>query len=297
MDTNKTRLAINRVAVFWTIVFGLIAFSGVAVIKEDPILGGILAGLFSLLDIALLVLVPFWYLFDKNGVRVCYFFLPNEWYLWKNVYAIEATRSDYFASSVNNRWMDIPVFALHGNMEGEHRLYMEGVVLRTHRTKKLIEAYWDGEVTGYFLDGIKKWFAKRRQKREKDIQRHLTDEIVPMERAVRANVRQELPPYESQLKQLGLELKVSFLYVDGGGEEHKSRPDSGYTYMVLVEMAHPGETDENRIVGVSADLLQVRLGRTAYRGVEMTTAIEELRFYLEDTIATIREQGIEAYCR
>ena len=94
-----------------------------------------------------------------------------------------------------------------------------------------------------------------------------------------------------------MELKTKYLYVTDDLEELTARPRRGYTYMLLVELAQPDEADEDRIVSVSVDLLRVRLGRSAYRGVQSQGAQEELCGYLTDVLEEIATNGIEAYCQ
>jgi hypothetical protein len=55
------------------------------------------------------------------------------------------------------------------------------------------------------------------------------------------------------------------------------------------------ETDENKIVIVSVDLLYVRLGKTSYRGVKNEHAQEELQMTISDVLNEINKIGIEAY--
>jgi len=66
---------------------------------------------------------------------------------------------------------------------------------------------------------------------------------------------------------------------------------------VIAEIAHANEDDEARTVAVSVDLLYVRLGKTAYRGVKNEHAQEELQFSLSDVLNEIHKNGIETYCR
>lgn len=65
----------------------------------------------------------------------------------------------------------------------------------------------------------------------------------------------------------------------------------------MVEISHFNETDEDRIVVVSVDLLYVRLGKSSYRGVKNERAEEEFQFTLSDVLDEINKNGIEVYCQ
>ena len=180
---------------------------------------------------------------------------------------------------------------------GKRRFYMEGHVRKSIRTKRLFEQYWDGTITGYLFDGMKERRQKRKAKKEMQIKAHLTDEIVPMEREVRAKARKWLEPFVAQARHYDLEIKTKYLYITKDLQELNSRPEERYTYTLLAEIAHFGETDENRIVVVSVDLLFVRLGKTAYRGVHNVHAKEELDGTVSDVLDEIGKKGIEIYCK
>jgi hypothetical protein len=106
-----------------------------------------------------------------------------------------------------------------------------------------------------------------------------------------------LEPFVAQAKHYDLEIKTKHLYITKDFEELNSRPQKGYTYTLLAEIARFGETDENRIVVVSVDLLYVRLGKTAYRGVQNVHAKKELDDIFSDVLNEIGKNGIEAYCK
>lgn len=254
---------------------------------------GIVAVLFIIIPA---IFTPFCYSFDISGVSLCYIFLPTERYLWKDIYAIEV--SDMSIGKRANIF-DIfyaSVFCIKGKNVGKRMFYMEGNIRKSFRTKYLLEKYWDGTITGYFFKDAKKWINKRRAKRQEQISEHITDEIVPMEREIRAEMRGWIEPFIAEAKQYDLDIKVKYLYITNDFEELKSRPNEGYTYTLIAEIAHFNETDENRIVTVSVDLLYVRLGKKAYHGVYNECAKEELRSTLSDVLSEINRIGIENYC-
>ena len=171
---------------------------------------------------------------------------------------------------------------------------MDGKIHKNRRTKRLLETYWDGTVSGYFFEGLRKWWQSRREKRENEIRQHRTDEVVPMERAVRAETRSALALCAAQAAQLGLKLRIKFYYETEDQEEVHSRPRGNYVYTALVELCRPGETDESKIIATSAGLFHVRLGKTAYRGVKEDAALYDLRQEVSEMLEEVRKNGFEA---
>lgn len=282
------------------IVAGVLFGMGAFVFLQDGNLGwGIGFGVVTLLLVVLsCFFTPYCYAFDKDGVSLLYLFSPTERYLWKNIHAIEVgVDFGYMHDDDLFDWLFGGYFALHGQVESAPWFFMEGHIRKSFRTKYLLEKYWDGTIEGYLFDDVKAWFRKRKNKKQAEVRAHLTDEVVPMERAVRAKAREWLKPFEARAKQHGWTLRTQYLYITRDEDELHSRPQKGYAYTAYMEISQEGETDENRIVCLSVDLLQVRLGKTAYRGVECTTAEEELRSTLNDVFQELAEHGFDVYCK
>lgn len=245
--------------------------------------GFCIAALVFLISAALFT--PYCYAFDREGISLCYIFLPVERYLWRDIHAIEVEWHNGNAGKAHIlEFFYASVFVIHGKPVGTARFYMSGHIRKSFRTKRLLETYWDGTITGYLFEDTKKWIQKRNKRKQKQIRLHLTDEIAPMEREIRAKCREWLSPLAAQAKQYNLELKTKYLYITKDFEELRSRPQEGYTYTLIMEVAHPGETDEERIYVVSIDLIYVRLGKTAYRGVINEHIEEELRISFTDAL-------------
>lgn len=296
-DVNKKRqIALNKLFNL-CVVFGLFFIRlSIEFFRDDETAWAIGTGIAAVHFIIIpAIFTPFCYSFDSEGVSLCYVFLPTERYLWKDIYAIEVTNIstgkvsmfDFFYASV---------FSIKGKNAGKRMFYMEGNIRKSFRTKKLLERYWDGTITGYFFGDVQKRINKRRAKSKAQIDQHVTDEIVPMEREIRAEKRAGLKPFIEEAKQHELDIKVKYLYITSDLEELRSRPKEGYTYTLVAEIAHFNETDESRILVVSADLLYVRLGKKAYRGVYNDGAKEELHRILSDVLCEIGRNGIETYC-
>ena len=297
---KKRQFAFNRLFNAFLFAAWLFIVLGIGVFFESV---GAAVGFWVFALVALssaLVTQPCCYLFDTEGVTICYTFFLNERYLWKNIYRIEVEEDSGSHKSFLLDWLLSYAFHIYGNAEGTRRFYIQGEIRKTLRTKRLLEKYWDGNITGYLSDDVKEWKEKRhsrKAKKEREIAKHLTDEIVPMEREARARFRAAVAPITDQAALMGLDLRTEYIYITQGGGEYQSRPDQNYTYAALIKLSRRDETDDSRVVEVGIDLLFVRLGRTAYRGVENGNFSTELTETLTEVLAEIRENGIESYCQ
>ena len=257
---------------------------------DEIIWGVILAVAACLLILLPLIFTPCCYIFDSKGVSFCYILIPNERFLWNDIYAIEVEDISPPYTHMYSITLDFfyaSVFCLKGNDSIKRRFFENVHIRKSFRTKKLLEKYWDGTITGYFFDDAKKWINKKRAKKQAYVNAHFTDEIVKMEREIRADTREWLKPVLAQAKQNNLDVKLKYYYVTKNSKELKSRPQEGYAYSVDVEISHYNEIDENRIIVVSVDLLYVRFGKSSYRGIKNKQAKEELQIDFSDVLEKI----------
>ncbi|MBE6542981.1 MAG: hypothetical protein E7675_01130 [Ruminococcaceae bacterium] len=230
--------------------------------------------------------IPYGYFFDKDGVSVMYVFYSEERYLWRNIYYIMAT---YDSLSSRNPILDLvfsQVFEIGGDVEGKHRFYMNGHIRKSRRTRKLIEKYWDGRIT---KEGEN---TKKKSKKAKEL-KLLSDEVAALERQVRAESRRWVEAFKGKAESLGLEIRSEYIYITPNFDERKSRPNSPYKYTMILEICNIGEKDEDKIILIDADLINVRLGKRAYRGVINKKAEAEFYSIMEQTLDEIRKNGIE----
>ena len=300
---TKKQIALNKlfnVCVITGLFFG---YGAIVFFKERERGFGLMFGVIALLLTVLpAIFTPFCYVFDGEGVSFLYVLSPVERYLWKDVYAIEVEDTSTGRPSVLDL-LYANVFAISGNSAGKRRPYMTGHIRKSFRTKRLLEKYWDGQITGYFFEDIKEAVGKHKEatgkkkaKKQARVSAQITDETVAMEREVRAETRECLKAFEERANANGLEMKANYLYVTEDFDEFTSRPDEGYTYTLSIEIARFGETDEGRIAVFEMELLRVRLGKTAYRGVKIKGACAELEKSLADALDEIIKNGIVAYC-
>lgn len=290
---DRQQFAFNRLFNLFVIVGVLFGAGAIVVLLEQEWSLSIGLGIFALFFFAAALLAtPYCYRFDSEGVTICYVFFQDERYLWVNIHTITVTDDDGDSHNIFFDWLFSRVFAIKGKVEGEHRTYMRGHIQKSGRAKRLLEKYWDGTIIGYWGERNKN--RKRKGHRAKPPQ---TDTIIPMEREAGANIKEWIKPFSARTAQMNLALHTKFRYITKDLEELKSRPDEGYTYTVIVEIAPPGETKQNRIVAVGADLLYVRIGKNAYQGVFNENALQELQGYLTDTLDAIQKNGFGCCCR
>ncbi len=290
----KRDFSFNRTFNLFIILGIFLALCSYAMFTENDIGMGIGLSVLSLLFIGVpCVLEPCFYTFDSEGVSIYRVFFPVERYLWKNIHEIYATEERTTKKSLFFSW----IFEINGIPEGESRFYMKGEIRRTARTKRYIKKYWDGEISGYLVDDIKSWWNKRESKKNKIIKQHLTDEIVPIEREIRAKVRGMLSPLSERAKENGYELRTEYLYVTKDLKEFKSRPNEGYTYTLVIEISKPNEKDEDLIACIDVELIFVRLGKKAYKGIINDKALSQLELSTSEALDEIVKVGIKEYCK
>ena len=228
---------------------------------------------------------PCCYLFDDKGVTICYVFYSNERYLWKNIYRIQSkTDSDSYSHPLFDLLFS-GVYEIGGSVEGRAKFYMHGHISKGFRAKKLIQKYWDGEITKEFD------FTAKKKKREQ----HLSaDQANEAERAVRMSIRKWQTPIKEKAERSGYELRSNYLYVTNDLYEYKSRPNQAYTFTYEAEICRLGETNENKIAFFSIELLHARAGKNSWHCVESRDIDKELECISKEA-ESIFAFGIEKY--
>ena len=241
----KKQIALNKIFNFFVVIDVLLSIMTWACIEEKWIGGIIGFGIIAVAAWAITTLfVPCCYVFDQNGVSIVYIFLLNERYLWKKINSIEV---DYKSCGRHARQMFLySVFDIFGESESENHFYMVSNITKSLRSERLIKKYWSGTITGYFWEDTKAWLDRKKAKKEKVIKQHFTDQIVPMERELRATTREFLAFFVEKARSLGLHLSAEYIYVTKKGESLNSRPKSHYTYTLVLKIAPSDESGNKR---------------------------------------------------
>ena len=295
----KREVAFNKLFNLYVVVGALFVYGAIVMLQDDPELGRSVGGGIVMLVIAAhfilvpTILMPALYMFDEKGVTICFLFFPNERYLWENIAAIEATDDSSSSQHPILDFLFSGVFEISGAVDGKERFYMQGHIRRSRRTRHLLEKYWDGKITGYFIDDVKAWVNKKKgKKKETPVD---STKIAAMERELRAEVKEWVKPYILKAEEIGLNADLKFVYTTKDLNESNSRPKENFTYLAIVRLSKLGEEDTERVVEVSADLMKGYAHKKEYKGVKNKHAGDELTFYLEDTLKEISKNGIESY--
>ena len=156
---NKHQYALNRLF-FCFILIGLFFAVTVAPLAMEEISLGIIMGMIATgLLVTPLILMPYCYRFDTDGITLRYLFVKNERYLWKNVRTV-TVHTESKSIGVSN------YFELEANPEGNRLFYMEGHVRKSGRTQRLLETYWQKKITGYYYEELKSKLTRRLEKEE-----------------------------------------------------------------------------------------------------------------------------------
>lgn len=273
-----------------TIISGILLFIACISLpleEEDKSITAFLIVVSVFLVVCPLFATPCFYVFDSEGVTIYYVFYSKERYLWKNIYRIQSTTDSSSSSHLIFDLIFSGIFEIGGQVEGKKKFYMHGHISKGFRAKKLIEKYWDGEITKDFEFGKKK-------SKNRNPSKFSTDEISSAERALRSHIRDWQIPLQDRAENQCLEFRSTFLYITDDFDEFKSRPKTPYTYIYEVEICRQGETEEEKIAYFSAELLYVRIGRNAYKYVENKYVNDELQDITAE-VEKIFSIGIDAY--
>ena len=294
----KKQYALNKLFNFCFIVGLFFGWGSIGLFLEGDIPWGLGFAIIALLFIVpASIFTPYCYAFDSEGVSLRYIFLPVERYLWNDIHSITVDEIEHSShNTISFESIYNSVFSIKGTNVGPLKFYMNGRIRKTFRTKYLLEKYWDGEITGYMFEGFQKWKRERKRQKQADTQMYLTSEVIPMEQEARELTREWIKPYVIQAEQHNLYIKTNYYFVTKDFEELNARPKEGYTYTLVAEIARFHEKDEDRIVVLSIDLVYVRLGKTAYRGVKNSALQEEFEQTFSEVLNEIYKNGIDAYC-
>lgn len=144
---NKKEIALNKSFFLFVFMGGLILSLGIyLVIDNITALRAVVlfTGLFFL--VGGMIKEPFCYGFNEDGITLYFSFFPNEKYLWKNIRTIIKTCESFSVSLPILSSIFSNVYEICGKVEGKQRFYMNGVVSRSNRTKKLFEKYWHKKI-------------------------------------------------------------------------------------------------------------------------------------------------------
>jgi hypothetical protein len=191
-------------------LFGLLAGNVVAAISVALLIERDGAGWIGLILALILLSVaifitPVLYLFDKDGVNCVYFVFSNERYLWNQISSISLEMD---SGRYNGRF-----YQIKGRPQGERKKHMNGEIRKTIRTKRLLHRYYNGTI-----EGESSWKGFRSKQKKVQSASIDADEVMTMEREMRARVKEALVPIVDRARVNDLAISVEYLYAVRGGE-------------------------------------------------------------------------------
>ena len=146
MMKNKKDIALNK-SFFLFVVLGVVTLIiGYVAISEKVTVWSVFFCVLGLLFVVGgPIKEPLCYSFDTDGVILHYLFVPKEKYLWKNIRKIKKVRDSYSSSAILD-FIFSRVYEINGKAEGKQRFYMNGIINRGFRTKRLLSKYWDKDI-------------------------------------------------------------------------------------------------------------------------------------------------------
>ena len=108
---------------------------------------------------AFLLFFPNFYLMDSRSIRIYYCLFYKEEIPWSTVSSVEL---EYAAGGGNYIPYFLDRFVIHGKPLKKPRFFMKSAICRTHRGRRLIEAYTGRRIEGYLSEDIKGWLGKKK---------------------------------------------------------------------------------------------------------------------------------------
>lgn len=143
---NKKEIVLNK-SFFLFVILGILTLTlGYVAISEEVSLWSIFFFILGLLFvIGGPIKEPLFYSFDTECITLHYLFVPKECYLWKNIRKIKKARDGYSRSAIVD-FIFSRVYEINGKVEGKQRFYMNGIIVISFRTKRLLDKYWEKEI-------------------------------------------------------------------------------------------------------------------------------------------------------
>ena len=143
---NKKEIVLNK-SFFLFVILGILTLTlGYVALSEEVSLWSIFFCILGLLFvIGGPIKEPLFYSFDTDGITLHYLFVPKECYLWKNIRKIKKARDGYSRSAIID-FIFSRVYEINGKVEGKQRFYMNGIIIISFRTKRLLDKYWEIEI-------------------------------------------------------------------------------------------------------------------------------------------------------
>lgn len=268
----KKHIVINRQWIWFLLLISTFVALGILVLGDmDDIALGLLLLLLALGMLALLVwFMPLCFLFDREGVRICYTFGRYEEGKWAKIRRI---------------WLEPDVdsppctYSYHFTDLTGNRRHTAGQIPKTRKITRLIHQYWPGAV----IDERPPRFGGCKPN---DL------EAAAAENTARSRIKNLLKAYRPEFGNRGVLLSHRFCYAVGG-EDGSVRPLKNYEFTVEIELKDE-KAPEERVCYLADVPLAVRCTKERYLPFPQEAAYTRLLEELDWSLSLLIHEGRDA---
>ena len=138
--SNEKHIAINTQNFIWLFLVLLLAWLSVICFSEGSVIMGIVFALIAGVGVFVLVISSAWYEFTEESVTIVYFLGDRETIPWRSV------RSITLFGSWLSKGSGSPHYYIAYGHDDIKKFYVNGEIMKTMRTKKLISIYYHGKI-------------------------------------------------------------------------------------------------------------------------------------------------------
>lgn len=221
---------------------------------------------------------PWYYVFDINGVSICYLFNRKHRFLWKKINAVILNEE-----RIQNG--NIYIYDILGTPENEPCFYMRNKIIKNGKTEKMLEEYFDCGL----VDFTKKLKIKLKFKHFK--------EISEMEKYQQTQTEKYISHYRPELANIGLCLKTAYAYLSDKDEdivEYSVIPKGNSTYSAILRVSRPDETDKNKIFEFDVALIDFFEEKDRVRATDNGIIVGTLSVF-DELVKEIELIGIDKF--
>ncbi len=278
----EKRTVINK---GWLVLIGFtpiwLTFAFFAFLNNETLVSVILAAV-GLLFLILSYFSPNKYVFDNDGISICFLNSKRQRFLWKNIGRV-ACHTEY-----TNKGGKYFVYKIYGKSEFEKSFFMNSTLPKSKKIKSFFNEY----IADKLVD-----FTEIPKFRKNDPECDIFKYILNLEKFTRENVEKYIEPFYSEFKDLGLSYKVKFAYFSDDEDyiEYIDRPKGKSSYSAFFEISKPNETNEDMIIKWETALVEVDTNKLKPKNFVDSEMILISLMFLDDMVADVKLNGFDEY--
>jgi len=238
--------------------------------------------LLTLVFVSGIVILPKFYVGDKEGLSIYYLPFVKEYFRWDEIKRIKlkkdySSRHSLILDFLFSEYEIVPVKEKRYKGDKYHSIFHSSEIPRTALSRRLIKKYWDGEIE----DDTFSWFKERFGKNKKTNVKYDLTEVKQKEKQARENVKRIAQQYESKAELYGKTIDASCTYFTDE-DDFNSRPKENYSFKaeIFVEKAN----DEEKSFYIDVEMLFVSYGKKKIKITENKNAVAEIERLLNEAI-------------